>query len=161
MGGIGGAGGGIVMPTECTRTVYVIPQSVNFITMMDPYIILKDHAIGPDTAYAMQTELSDDVLTPGVEAYQYYVLNCPPGAYTLTWEGRAAQNSNGQIFIAVADATYVPGTLWPTENLLNVPKNMDKVHTVAGLVPDAKYNIFVRVNSTVGNCLSDRLSIGP
>ncbi len=148
-------------PEACTLTAYTIPEPVNGIVTMSPQDVLA-LANGPDPQVAAQVACSDDILTDGTEAYLFFELTCPPGhEYALTWEGRAAPDGNGQILLAVADGTYVPGTAWPTVDMRDVPSDGDVQQVVHDLVPDAANKIFVRVNSTAGHQRTDWLIAVP
>lgn len=148
-------------PPGCTREAYYIASSVGGIVRMDPRTILSDHAIGPDATYASASAASDDVLTPSTDAYEYYVLTCTPGTYSVTWEGRVTPGSNGQVFVGYADGTYTPGTDWPFVDLRDVPDDADVVETRTGLVPDTDGRIYVRVNCTRGEVRTDLLAHTP
>jgi hypothetical protein len=166
-GGTGGTDGTGGTPIDCpgaqacTRTVYQIPNPVSGILRMDPYLILSEYAIGPDTALTQQTSKSDDVRTAGAETYLFFVLSCPAGRqYGITWEGYADANSTHEVLVATADRSYVQMTDWPTARVPNLPSDRDVSHTVRGLEPDSLGNIFVRVQSSGGKLYTDRFAVG-
>jgi len=141
--------------------VYRIPNPVAGIIRMDPYLILSEYAMGPDTALTQQTSKSDDVRTTGAETYLFFVLSCPAGrTYGITWEGFADANSTHEVLVATADRSYAPTTDWPTARVPNLPTDRDVKQTVRGLVPDSLGNIFVRVQSSGGKLYTDWFAVG-
>jgi hypothetical protein len=141
--------------------VYRITNPVSGITRMDPYYILNNLAVGPDTALMQQTAKSDDVRTSGAEVYLFIVLSCPAGReYGVTWEGYADAVSGHEVLVATADRSYVQMTDWPTARLTNVPSDRDVKQTVRGLQPDSLGNIFVRVQSSGGKLYTDYFAAG-
>ena len=116
------------------------------------------------TTDAWRTRFASSPHAPslGAETYLYFALSCPAGReYGVTWEGRADVNSSREVWIAIADGTYVPTNEWPTTRLVDVPTDSDIKHTVRALVPDALGNIFVRINDGGGGKqFTDWLAVG-